>query len=215
MAEYGATLASRGRMPSIRCGAIILLAMSAAAACGDDGSKRPAGSAEEVADRVGIVLPIPLQSSYRALEQALVAALGEEGHDAVSEDGITGVAEQSALLARLTANKARAIVIAPLDSVALRPAIDAAHDASIPVFTVGLSVPGASVTTHTEPDHFAAGVIAAVMLGRRLGKPVVITARGTGRHGNTLLLASGGSAFGQIHDRGGTGQGDRPVRTGP
>lgn len=168
-AEGGATLAEPGVMiPSRRC-ALILLGLLAAAACGDDRAQRPAGSAEEVADRVGVVLPVSVQPAYRTLEQQLVEALQEEGHEAVTESGITGAAEQAALLGQLTARKARAIVVAPLDSVTLRPAIDAAQDASIPVFTIGLPVAGASVTTHTEPDHFASGVIAVEYLSAFIG----------------------------------------------
>jgi ABC-type sugar transport system substrate-binding protein len=181
-------------MTSTRRRASLLLALCASgvfsAACGDDSKQRPAGSVEEVADRVGIVLPVALQPSYRTLQQGLVAALREAGHEAVVEDGITDVAQQAALLGRITARKARAIVVAPLDSVALRPIIDAAGDASIPVFTVGLPVPGARVTTHMEADHFATGVIAAEYLSAFIGPGVTAGVVGRlGAHGSREVRA--------------------------
>lgn len=173
-----------------RRGALLLLVLCASAACGDDRKQQPAGSVEEVADRIGVVLPIPLQPSYRTLEQQLVAALREAGHEAVTDGGITGAAEQAALLGQITARKARAIVVAPLDSVSLRPAIDAAGDASIPVFTVGLSVPGASVTTHMEPDHFATGMIGAEYLSAFIGPGVTAGIVGRlGAHGSREMRA--------------------------
>lgn len=189
MAEDGAALAEPGLMIPTRLGALVLLTLCAAA-CGDDRKQPTAGSVEEVSDRVGIVLPTTLQPAYRTFEQGLVAGLREEGHEAVSEGGITGAAEQAALLGQLTARKARAIVVAPLDSIALRPAIDAATDASIPVFTVGLPVPGATVTTHTEPDHFAAGVIGAEYLSAFIGPGVVAGIVGRlGAHGSREVRA--------------------------
>lgn len=177
-------------MTLTRRGTVALFAVLASAACGDERAPRSGGSAEEVADRVGIVLPVPLQPSYREFEQGLVAALEDDGHEAVTESGITGAAEQAALLGQFIARKARAVVIAPLDSVSLRPAIDAARDASIPVFTVGLPVPGASVTTHVEPDHFASGVIAAEYLSAFIGPGVHAGVVGRlGAHGSREVRA--------------------------
>lgn len=177
-------------MTSIRRRALLLLALCAATACGEDAARRPAGSVEEVADRVGIVLPSSSQPAYRTLEQGLVAALREAGHEAVSDGAILEPAAQLALLQRITARKARAIVVAPLDSVTLRPAIDAAADASIPVFTIGLPVPGASVTTHMEADHFATGVIAAEYLSAFIGPGVTAGIVGRlGAHGSREVRA--------------------------
>jgi ribose transport system substrate-binding protein len=175
---------------------IVGLTTLALVACGGDG--RPAASTEEaVANRVGVVLPIVTQPAYEMFGNALREALDSAGHEIVVEGGIADAAEQGALVQRITGRNARAIVIAPLDSVTLRPAIDAAAAASIPVFTVGVPVPGARVTTHTEPDYHAAGVVAAEYMITFVGPDMHAGVVGAlGAHGSRELEAGFRSVMG-------------------
>lgn len=188
-------------MNSIRRGVLFVL-LCVAAACNGGDSKGPAASVEEVADRIGIVLPVSVQPAYRTLEQALIEGLSKAGLEAVSETGIAGAAEQAELVQRITARKPRAIVVAPLDSVTLRPAIDNALAASVPVYTIGLPVLGAAVTTHMEADHFAAGVIAAEYLNAFIGAGMRAGIVGRlGAHGSREMQAGFDSVLAQNETR--------------
>ena len=179
------------RIRTILAGATLALY----AACGGD--ERSGVSTEEaVANRVGVVLPIVSQPAYEIFGKALRDTLDAAGHEIVVEGGIADAAEQGALVRRITDRNARAIVVAPLDSTTLRPAIDGAAAKSIPVFTVGLPVPGARVTTHTEPDYHAAGVVAAEYLATFVGPGIHAGVVGAlGAHGSRELQAGFGSVM--------------------
>lgn len=161
---------------------------------------------EAVAGRVGIVLPISVVPSYRILADGLEEALDEAGHETVIEGGIATADEQTALVQRITGRDARGIVIAPLDSATLRPALDAAAAESIPVFTVGLPVRGARVTTHMEPDYHAAGVIAAEYLATFVGPAMHAAVVGNlGAHGSRGMAAAFQAAVVRVKTRAFTG----------
>lgn len=186
-------------MTPLRRVALASLVLSAAAC--DGGGKATPNSAEAVAGRVGVVLPTAAQPAYKALEEGLRKELDEAGHEIVAE-AVSGVDEQVALLQQIAARKAAAIVVAPLDSMALRPAVDAALAASIPVFTLGLPVHGATVTTHVEQDHYAAGVVAAEYLTAFVGPGVHAGVVGRlGAHGSRELEAGFQSVMGLVDTR--------------
>lgn len=143
------------------CGALSLVA------CGG-GSEEP-GPERSVAGRVGIVLATAGDDDVRLLADSVHAALEEHDQEAVVQGANGDPARQRQLVETFTSQKARAIVVAPADSGSLRPALDAARRAGIPVFTIGRPVAGAQVTTHVDPDFHAAGVAAAEYVGAFLG----------------------------------------------
>lgn len=174
-------------MRTLRVACLAAIAI-ATAACRDSDSA--ADGTASAAGRIGVVLPIATQPEYRTLEDALRKALDDAGHQLVVERGLNDASQQAALVQRFTAQKALGLVIAPLDSTSLRPSVGAAVAAGIPVFTVGLPVPGARVTTHVEPDYFAAGVVAAEYVAAFLGR--TFNAGIVGRldaHGSRELIA--------------------------
>lgn len=172
-----------------RCITALLTTGIITAACGGD-TRPSAGGEASVAGRVGIVLPTAVQPAYKTLEDALRKGLDDAGHQLVVEGGLNDASQQAALIQRFTARKAIALVIAPLDSTSLRPALAAASAARIPVFTVGIPVPGGLATTHLEPDYFGAGVAAAEYLAAFLGRGMRAAVVGRlGAHGGRELEA--------------------------
>lgn len=167
---------------------VVLALALATAAC--SGNESGADGTASAAGRIGVVLPIASQPEYRTLEVALRKSLDDAGHELVVERGINDAAQQAALVQRFTTQKALGLVIAPLDSTSLRPTVTSAVAAGIPVFTVGVPLPGARVTTHVEADYFAAGVAAAEYVAAFLGR--TLNAGIVGRldaHGSSELIA--------------------------
>ena len=174
-------------MRTLRAARFLALVFTAAAC---RGGESPDGATASAAGRIGVVLPIASQPEYRTLEDALRKSLDDAGHQLVVERGLNDAAQQAALVQRFTAQKALGLVIAPLDSTSLRPTVASAIAAGIPVFTVGMPVPGVRVTTHVEPDYFAAGVVAAEYVAAFLGR--TLNAGVVGRldaHGSRELMA--------------------------
>lgn len=194
-------------MKSIMVARVAALAI-AAAACGD-GKTAGGGGEESVAGRIGVLLPITMQPAYKTLEDGLRKALDDAGHQLVVEGGINDAAQQAAIVQRFTARQARALVIAPLDSTALRPAITTAARAGIPVFTVGLPVPGARVTTHLEPDFHGAGVVAGEYIAAFLEPDMHAGIVGRmAAHGSRELEAGFRSVMGVVRTRVYSGAGE-------
>ena len=136
------------------------------AACGKSGES---GQPQSAAGRVGVVLGANASSEYRELDAAVRKALEEHDQELVVQDAAADPARQRQLVETFASQRARAIVVVPLDSTTLRPAIDAAGNAGIPVFTIGYAVPGARITTHMEEDFQAAGLAAAEYIAAFLG----------------------------------------------
>lgn len=158
-------------------------------ACGGDPKSGGEGE-ESVAGRIGVVLPTAAQPAYKALEDGLRKGLDDAGHQLVVEGRVNDAAQQAALIQRFTARKAIALVIAPLDSTSLNPALTAAASAGIPVFTVGIPVSGGRATTHLEPDYFGAGVAAGEYMAAFLGSGMRAAVVGRlGAHGGRELQA--------------------------
>lgn len=127
------------------------------------------GQPHSAAGRVGVVLGANANSEYRELDAAVRKALEEHDQELVVQNAAGDPARQRQLVETFASQRARAIVVVPIDSTTLRPAIDAAGNAGIPVFTIGYPVPGARVTTHMEEDFQAAGLAAAEYIAAFLG----------------------------------------------
>lgn len=170
--------------------AILLLLLAATQACGgDDTGNAPAD--QDVAGRVGVVLAAPSQPQHAELERAVREALQERDQELVIQSANGDPARQRQLVEAFTAQGARAIVVVPIDSTSLRPAVDAAANARIPVFTIGLPVRGGRVTTHVEADFHAAGIAAAEYVGAFLGPGLHAAVVGNaGAHGTRELDAA-------------------------
>mgnify|MGYP001221481898 CR=1 FL=1 len=85
------------------------------------------------------------------------------GYDVRVVSGDFDVGKQSEQVKTFIAQKVRAIVLSPCDSVAIGPAIRAANAAGIPVFTADIAclAPDAKVVTHVATDNYGGGKQAA------------------------------------------------------
>lgn len=157
--------------------------------CGGQGDDAP--EARSAAGRVGVVLGVDAQPEYRQFESAVRTALEEHDQELVIQSAANDPARQRQLVETFAAQRARAIVVVPLDSTTLRPVIDAAAEGGVPVFTIGTPVRGARVTTHMEADFRAAGAAAAEYIGAFLGNDLHAAVVGPlGAHGGRELEAA-------------------------
>lgn len=159
--------------PRVRANPASVLALATCialslAACGGDDAAAP-GREQSAAGRVGLVIPSATHPAHQEFERTLRKGLKDEKEELAVQPSNGDAARAADLLRTFTSQRARAIVVAPGDTVSLRAAIDAAATARVPVFTVDLPVPGSRTTTHVEPDHHAAGGAAAAYLGTFLG----------------------------------------------
>lgn len=174
-----------------RTAAIFLLLTGALQACGGDGTSADAPPEQAVAGRVGAVLASPAQPQHAQLAEAVRQALRTHDQELVVQSANDDPARQLQLVQTFTRQGARAIVIVPVDSTTLRPAIEAARAARVPTFTIGLPVHGARPTTHVEADFHAAGAAAAEYVGAFLGPGLHAAVVGNvGAHGTRELEAA-------------------------
>ena len=168
----------------------LTILFAASAACGGDGNG-DAPASQDAAGRVGVVLASPAQPQHAELERSVRQALEEQDQELVVQSANDDPARQQQLVQTFASRGARAIVVVPIDSASLRPAIDAAANARVPVFTIGLPVTGARVTTHMESDFTAAGVAAAEYIKAFLGRGLHAAVVGrVGAHGTRELDAA-------------------------
>lgn len=102
-------------------------------------------------------------------------SITEEGRRLGYEVRVLGgefdVERQSAQVKAFVADKVKAIVLSPCDSVAIGPAVREANAAGIPVFTADIAclAPDAKVVTHVATDNYGGGKQAAHAMIDALG----------------------------------------------
>lgn len=168
---------------------MLAASLLAGVAC-DGGGGGSAGAPRSAAGRVAVVLSDASHPQLQQLEQLFRKALEDQAEDVVVESAGRDAARQRQLVEQFAAQGARAIVVVPVDSTTLVPAVATANRAGIPVFTIELPLPGARVTTHVEPDYVAAGSAAAAYLFAFLPKGATTAIVGhAGAHGARELVA--------------------------
>ncbi len=148
------------------------LAFAVLLACGceraDKGEKTAAMSQGVVAVSL-LTLDNP---HFRQIGESLRAEGLACGYDVRVVSGDFNVDKQSAQVITFIAQKVKAIVLSPCDSVAIGPAIRAANAAGIPVFTADIAclAPDAKVVTHVATDNYGGGKQAAHAMIEALGE---------------------------------------------
>ena len=132
----------------------LLLAIAAAlatAACG-----RPSGRKV-----VGISLLTKEHVFYRDLEKGLREAADKHAYDLIVNSGDWDLAKHQAQLENFIVQRVDAIVVCPVDSKGIGPAIQKANQAGIPVFTADIKAEGGRIVSQIASDNVAGGRLAA------------------------------------------------------
>ena len=126
---------------------------------------------------IGVTLLTKEHVFYRDLEKGLHDSAKEKGFDLVVTSGDWDLAKQQAQIENFIVQKVAAIIVCPVNSKGIGPAIEKANQARIPVFTADIKADGGQVVSHIASDNYLGGKLAGEYLVKALngkGKVAVI-----------------------------------------
>ena len=141
---------------------LLVLAIAAALSCGGTADAPKGGKV------VGVTLLTRGHLFYRDLEEGLVAEAAKDGYRLVVTSADFDLGKQAAQIEDFVARKVDAIVVCPVDSKGVGPAIRRANAAGIPVFTADIAAQEGKVVCHIASDNVAGGRLAGEYLARLL-----------------------------------------------
>jgi ribose transport system substrate-binding protein len=134
-------------------------------------SAPPAGSREAApaaGKTIGVTLLTRGHIFYRDLEQGLNDEAAKAGYRLVVTSADFDLGKQAGQIEDFVARKVDAIVVCPVDSRGVGPAIRKANAAGIPVFTADIAAQEGDITCHVASDNVAGGRLAGEFLAKTL-----------------------------------------------
>jgi ribose transport system substrate-binding protein len=118
---------------------------------------------------IGMALLTQTHDFYKELERAAREEAKARNFDLSIVACEMDPAKQAAQLEDFVTQRVVAIVVAPCDSDAIAPHLDAIERANIPVFTADIAARGGKVVSHVASDNEKGGRLAAATLATLLG----------------------------------------------
>jgi ribose transport system substrate-binding protein len=145
---------------------VAALLVLAAPAC----SSRPSSgdASAPTAKTIGVTLLTRGHLFYRDLEQGLRDEADKCGYKLVIASAEFDLGKQAGQIEDFVARKVDAIVVCPVDSRGVGPAIGKANAAGIPVFTADIAAREGEITSHVASDNVAGGRLAGEFLAKAL-----------------------------------------------
>src|SRR5690242_185626 len=133
--------------------ALTLLLVAAAALLFGSCAKKetPAGKT------IGVTLLTRAHVFYKDLEEGLRDEAAKHGYELIITAGDFDLGKQSAQIEDFITRKVDAIIVCPVDSRGVGPAIRKANDAHIPVFTADIAAQEGETVCHVASDNVAGG----------------------------------------------------------
>lgn len=122
---------------------------------------------------IGVSLQTRAHVFYRDLETGLLEEAKTQNYELIITAGEFDLGKQMAQIEDFVARKVDAIILVPVDSKGVGPAIAKANAAGIPVFTADIAAQEGSVVSHIASDNVAGGRLA--------GEYIATALNGTGR----------------------------------
>jgi ribose transport system substrate-binding protein len=126
-------------------------------------------SAVEHRPVIGVSLLTRGHLFYRDLEAGLREEAARAGFDLSVAAAEFDLGRQTAQIEDFVARRVDAIVVCPVDSKGVGPAIRRANEAHIPVFTADIAAQEGEVVSHVASDNVAGGRLAGEYLAQLLG----------------------------------------------
>ncbi len=126
---------------------------------------------------IGVTLLTRAHVFYRDLEEGLRNEAEKKGYKLIVTAGDFDLGKQSNQIEDFITQKVDAIIVCPVDSRGVGPAIRKANDAKIPVFTADIASQEGEVISHIASDNVAGGRLAGEYLAKVLngkGKIAII-----------------------------------------
>jgi ribose transport system substrate-binding protein len=118
---------------------------------------------------IGVTLLTRAHVFFKDLEEGLQAEAAKHGYEIIVTAGEFDLGKQSAQIEDFVARKVDAIIVCPVDSRGIGPAIRKANEAKIPVFTADIASFEGDIVCHVASDNVAGGSLAGDYLAKALG----------------------------------------------
>lgn len=126
-------------------------------------SKKPNSIATKT---IGVSLLTRAHVFYKDLEEGLKTEAAKNGYELIITAGEFDLGKQSAQIEDFITRKVDAIILCPVDSRGVGPAVKKANDAKIPVFTADIAAQEGEVVSHIASDNIAGGRLAGEYLAK-------------------------------------------------
>lgn len=117
---------------------------------------------------IGVTLLTREDEFYRELEAGLRKAAAGQGYAVIVTSGDRDLAKQQAQIDNFIVQHVDAIVVCPVDTKGIGPAIERANAAKIPVFTADIASQGGMVVSHVASDNVEGGRLAAEYIAKAI-----------------------------------------------
>jgi ribose transport system substrate-binding protein len=153
--------------------AVLLLAALAA------GCQRGGGGNEGGGARIGLSVSTLNNPFFVTLRDGAQSAADEAGADLIVSDAQNDTAQQQDDIQNFVTQQVNVILVNPVDSDAVVPAIEAANQANIPVIALDRGASGGELATTIASDNVQGGNLAGEELIRLVGSGSVAQLEGT------------------------------------
>ncbi|WP_371365143.1 Ribose import binding protein RbsB [Sporomusa rhizae] len=144
---------------------VMALMVSVIAGCGQTKEQAPAAKKAVV----GLAVSTLNNPFFVDLRDGAKAAADANGIELVVMDAQNDASKQLANIENLIQQKVSVIIVNPVDSKAIVPAIEAANKANIPVITVDRGAAGGTVVSAIASDNVAGGKMAGQLIVDKIG----------------------------------------------
>jgi ribose transport system substrate-binding protein len=152
------------------CVAMLAMAAGPVACKGHSAASGDTGAAGAKTKTIGVTLLTREDEFYRQLEAGLRQAADAHGYKIILTSGDRDLAKQQSQIDNFIVQAVDAIVVCPVDSKGIGPAIDKANQNHIPVFTADIAAASGHVVSHVASDNIAGGKLAADYIAKALGE---------------------------------------------
>ncbi len=139
---------------------------SAGAGAGGGGVAGGGATAEKV---IGVSLLTREQEFYQEVEAGIRGAAGQHGFKLIVTSGDFDLAKQQTQIDNFIVQHVAGIIVSPVNSQGVGPAINRATAAHIPVVTADTKAVGTSVIAHVASNNREGGQLAGAFMARALG----------------------------------------------
>ncbi|MCA5013748.1 MULTISPECIES: D-ribose ABC transporter substrate-binding protein [unclassified Enterococcus] len=152
--------------------AVLLLSGCGAATLGDNESKGDTKTEEKKAAdlKVGVSISTLNNPFFVSVKDGITTLADENKTKTIISDAQNDASKQSNDIDDLIQQKVDVILVNPVDSSAIQPAVEAANEANIPVIALDRSSDGGEILTLVASDNVKGGEMAADFIIEKVGK---------------------------------------------
>jgi ribose transport system substrate-binding protein len=149
----------------------IVLAVGVLAGCSQNQNSNAPSSRSAGSKTIGVSIQDLQAQFYEAMQQGMKDEAAKYGYSITFTDANRDQARQTSQVEDFLSKHVDAIILTPVDSKAVGPAIVEANTANVPVFTADIASTAARgvVVSHVASDNMQGGRVAADLLGKALG----------------------------------------------